>query len=71
MSNKQITFYMDSSISDVFDRLYPRLRSRFLKLCIEKSIQDKQFFDSVYFGDVFGDNHILFENISNQSDNIN
>lgn len=43
---------VDRDIVDVFERLYPRLRTRFIRLCMKIAVSDKEFFDRVYFSEL-------------------
>lgn len=45
----QITFYSDSKDRDKFQQLYPHLLTLFLFRAIKRAINDKEFFDSVFF----------------------
>lgn len=47
--HSQVQFYMNAEQIQMFERLYPRCRTRFLSLCIEKALNDKDFFTRVFF----------------------
>lgn len=46
------SFRISTEDKNVFQRLYPYCMSRFIKLCIKKAIQDKSFFNSIFFSEV-------------------
>lgn len=43
---------VDRDIVDLFERLYPRLRTGFIRLCMKLAVSDKEFFDRVYFSEL-------------------
>lgn len=43
------SFRINKQDRDDFQRLYPYCLSRFIKLCINKAVKDKQFFNDIYF----------------------
>lgn len=43
------SFRISKKDRDEFQRLYPYCLSRFIKLCINKAVTDKQFFNEIYF----------------------
>ena len=49
--NKQISFQLNSELSDLYQKKYPYTLSIFLRKCVEKSLKSKDFFDTVYFDD--------------------
>lgn len=51
--HSQVQFYMNAEQIQMFERLYPRCRTRFLSLCIEKALNDKDFFTSVFFANAY------------------
>lgn len=56
----QIQFYMPAKDIEMFERIYPRCRTRFLSLCIQKALNDQDFFTSVFFENAYE----LFQNKS-------
>lgn len=51
--NKQISFQINSEISELYQKKYPYTLSIFLRKCVEKALNSKDFFDTVYFDDNF------------------
>lgn len=49
--NKQISFQINSEVSDLYQKKYPYTLSIFLRKCVEKALKSKDFFDTVYFED--------------------
>lgn len=45
-----VTFPKDNYV--LFERLYPHCLSKFLRNCIRYSLQDKKFFEQIYFEDL-------------------
>lgn len=43
---------VDRDIVDVFERLYPRLRTSFIRNCMKLAVSDKDFFDRAYFSEL-------------------
>lgn len=43
---------VDRDVVDVFERLYPRLRTSFIRHCMKLAVSDKDFFDRVYFSEL-------------------
>lgn len=46
------SFRISTEDKNLFQRLYPYCLSRFIKLCIKKAVQDKQFFNDIFFSEV-------------------
>lgn len=46
------SFRINKQDKHTFQNLYPYCLSRFIKLCIKKAVNDKQFFNQIYFGEV-------------------
>lgn len=46
---KQLTFWIDESIRESFSEKYNTSMSKFFRNCITLALQDKKFFQDVYF----------------------
>lgn len=46
------SFRINKQEKNNFQKLYPYCLSRFLKLCIKKAVNDKKFFNEIYFSEV-------------------
>lgn len=44
---------LDKDLCDRFETFYPRLRGLFLERCLTLAIQNKDFFDEVFFNPIF------------------
>ena len=51
-SKKQVISWLTVEIVERFQQLYPYCLTTFIKGCIIKAINNKQFFNSVFFGEV-------------------
>lgn len=51
MAKKQITFWLDEKTRREFSRLYNMSMSKFFRNCITLALEDKRFFDDVFFMD--------------------
>lgn len=51
-SKKQVTAWLPVEIVEKFQQLYPYCLTNFIKRCIIKSLNNKQFFNSVFFDEV-------------------
>ena len=40
---------LDTNDSQLFQRLYPYCLSRFVKNCVKMALNDRHFFDKIYF----------------------
>lgn len=49
MEKDTIRVYLEKHQKDAFQRMYPFTMSRFVRNAIKKAIQDKVFFQSIYF----------------------
>lgn len=48
--NKSVVhIYLDSGIRDMFQRLYPYCMTRFLINAVQKAVNDKSFFEEVFY----------------------
>lgn len=57
-SNPTVTVHanVDRVTVDLFERLYPRCRTRFINLCMKKATESKVFFDKVFFSELLLEN---------------
>ena len=49
--NTPVSFRVDLQDYQRFQRLYPYVLSKFLRLCIKKAASDKEFMYSILFGE--------------------
>lgn len=62
VNNVQIHTYVDKDDNDNFQRLYSDCRSRFIKNCIKLAVNDKIFFEYVFFKDtLFKDSEFVIK----------
>lgn len=48
--NTPVSFRIDLHDYELFQKQYPYVMSKFLRLCIKKAANDKDFFYTVFFG---------------------
>lgn len=49
--NTPVSFRIDLHDYELFQKQYPYVMSKFLRLCIKKAAADKEFFYSIFFGE--------------------
>lgn len=50
MENKRsVSFWIEKTTIDLFQRTYRGCLSRFVVNCIKKALNDKEFFDQIFF----------------------
>lgn len=50
-----ISFRLDTNLNNNFQKLYPWCLSRFLKNCVIRAVNSKEFFQEIYFNTDQGD----------------
>lgn len=46
----EIRVYLETSERDAFQQRYPFTLSKFIRACMKKAIDSREFFETVYFG---------------------
>lgn len=54
---------VDRTIVDLFNRMYPRCLTRFIRSCMSTAVNDKVFFDKMFFPDVSSLHDSLVNNV--------
>ena len=49
----QVHLYIDRQIAETFQRLYSECRPRFVQNAMELAINDKTFFEKIFFKDIY------------------
>lgn len=54
-TKKTVTVHCNipKDVVELFERCYPRCRTRFISLALEKAVKDKVLFDKIFFPTVF------------------
>ena len=52
-SKKKQHINVDKELTDRFDYFYPRLKHIFVQRALELALQDKNYFESVFFNSLF------------------
>lgn len=60
-----ITVHVNIDRDDVdrFERLYPRCRTRFLRRCMQIALNDKIFFDKIFFPELLLEHGLSTSNV--------
>lgn len=49
IKNRQVTFYMDPRVYDLFKKKYPNISALFFRKCVVEALRNPEFFQHVFF----------------------